>query len=155
MIKFSVSTQAFYNLELNYADLPNDLVEITAEQHQELLSVLNSGCVVFDNLTYSEPKPSQFHKWNGSSWVDNRTPEEIAQQQREAMPNLSPIEFEIKIYKAGLYDAVKNYIENEASVPMKIAYNRATFFGRTDSFIATAMLDLSLTDEQVDALWNA
>lgn len=154
-MKFSVKNQAFYDETLNYPNLPDDLIEITAEKHTQLLNALNGGCIILSGLVVSSPKPSQFHTWNGSEWVNNHTAEEIAQQQRKDMPNLSPIEFEIKLYKAGIYDAVKNYIENEASVPMKIAYNRATFFSRTDSFIATAMQDLGLTDEQVDAIWNA
>lgn len=153
MIKFSTLNQAFYDLELNYPDLPDDLIEVSGEQHDFLLNAMNSGCVVFSNLTYSEPKPSQFHIWNGTEWVDSRTPEEIAAYRRSIMPNLSPIEFEIKLYKVGLYDEVKAYIENEASVPVRIAYNRAIFFSRTDLFITTAMRDLKLTDEQVDDLW--
>lgn len=154
MIKFSTSKQSFYDDSLSYAELPSDLIEVTDEQHYALLDKINGGCVVFADLTYSEQKPSQYHIWGGNSWMDNRTESEIKQQQRESMPNLSPIEFEIKLYKSGLYDDVKAYIDNVASVPMKIAYNRATFFNRTDSFIATAMIDLNLTDEQVDAIWT-
>ena len=76
MINFSVDKQAFYDTSLNYKHLPDDLVEITAEQHIELLNALNSNCIIFDDLTYSEPKPSQFHEWNGTDWIDPRTEEE-------------------------------------------------------------------------------
>lgn len=153
MIKYSFRERAFYDMHLDYQELPDDLIEITPKQHSELLIALNRDCIVFSDLTYSEPKPSQFHIWNGNDWIDPRTQEEIAAYNRSIMPNLTPIEFEIKLYKAGLYEAVKNYIENEASVPVRIAYNRATFFSRTDPFVTTAMRDLNLTDEQVDTVW--
>jgi len=153
MIKFSIQTQAFYDTLLEYSELPDDLIDITHEQHQALFEAINIGCIVFPDLSISTPQPSQFHLWNGDDWIDPRTPEEIVAYERSLMPNLTPIEFEIKLYKAGLYDTVKNYIENEASVPVKIAYNRAAFFSRTDPFVTTAMRDLNLTDEQVDVVW--
>jgi hypothetical protein len=35
---------------------------------------------------------------------------------------------------------------------LRIAYNRATFFSRTDPFIEQARIALGLTDEQVDMI---
>ena len=93
MINFSLKNQAFYDLTLNYSDLPNDLVEITIEQHTELLNALNSGCVIFADLTYSEPKPSQFHIWNSSAWVDNRTAEEIEAERLKQFKPLTRYQF--------------------------------------------------------------
>ena len=77
--------------------------------------------------------------------------EEKAQLNRERMPILSPIEFDIKLNNAGLYDAVQDLIKD--SFDLRIAYNRATLFSRTDPFIDQARIALGLTDEQVDALW--
>ena len=78
--------------------------------------------------------------------------EERAQLNRERMPTLTPIEFDIKLNNAGLYDAVQDLIKN--NFEMRIAYNRATFFSRTDPFIDQARIALGLTDEQVDAMWE-
>ena len=71
---------------------------------------------------------------------------------RESMPNLTPIEFDIKLNNAGLYDAVQELIKD--NFEMRIAYNRATFFSRTSSFVDQARIALGLTDEQVDAIWE-
>ena len=70
---------------------------------------------------------------------------------RQNMPTLTPIEFDIKLVDAGLYDQVQGLIQSD--VKLKIAYTRATFFSRTDPFIDQARIALGLTDEQVDAMW--
>ena len=67
------------------------------------------------------------------------------------MPTLTPIEFDIKLNNAGLYDAVQDLIKD--SFELRIAYNRATFFSRTDPFIDQAQIALNLTNEQVDEMW--
>ena len=77
---------------------------------------------------------------------------EKAQLNRERMPTLTPIEFDIKLVDAGLYDQVQILIQSD--VKLKIAYTRATFFSRTDPFIDQARIALNLTDEQVDAMWQ-
>ena len=76
---------------------------------------------------------------------------EKARLNRESMPNLTTIEFDIKLNNAGLYDAVQELIKD--SFELRIAYNRATFFSRTDPFIDQARIALNLTDEQVDEMW--
>lgn len=78
--------------------------------------------------------------------------EEKAQLNRERMPTLTPIEFDIKLNNAGLYDAVQDLIKD--NFEMRIAYNRATFFSRTASFVDQARISLGLTDDQVDAMWE-
>ena len=78
--------------------------------------------------------------------------EEKAQLNRERMPTLTPIEFDIKLIDAGLYDQVQGLIQSD--VKLKIAYNRATFFSRTDPFIDQARKALNLTEEQVDMIWE-
>ena len=78
---------------------------------------------------------------------------EKAQLNRERMPTLTPIEFDIKLNNAGLYDAVQDLIKD--NFEMRIAYNRATFFSRTDPFIDQARIALGLTDEQVDMIWES
>ena len=79
--------------------------------------------------------------------------EEKAQLNRERMPTLTPIEFDIKLNNAGLYDAVQELIKD--NFEMRIAYTRATFFSRTDHFIDQARIALGLTDEQVDTIWES
>ncbi len=71
---------------------------------------------------------------------------------RERMPTLSPIEFDIKLVDAGLYDQVQDLIQSDTK--LRIAYTRATFFSRVDPFIIQASEALNLTDEQVDMIWE-
>lgn len=153
MILFSVSEQIFYDSDFNYPELPSDLIEITAEKHTELLNALNRGCIIFDDLAYSEPKPSQFHEWNGTAWIDNRTPEQIAEHDRSIMPQLKPADFELKLVDFGLYDAVQELINSD--IKLKIAYNRALYFSRTDPFVEQARQALGLTHKQIDEMWTA
>lgn len=75
----------------------------------------------------------------------------LVQLSRKNMPQLTPIEFDTKLKNNGLYDAVQDLIKD--SFELRIAYNRATFFSRTDSFIDQARIALNLTDEQVDEMW--
>lgn len=75
----------------------------------------------------------------------------LAQFMRQNMSTLSPIEFDIKLVDAGLYDQVQELIQLD--IKLKIAYTRAIFFRRTDPFIEQARIALELTNEQVDAIW--
>ena len=70
---------------------------------------------------------------------------------RGNMPQLTPIEFDVKLVDVGLYDQVQDLIQSD--IKLRIAYTRATFFSRTDSFVDQARIALNLTDEQVDAMW--
>ena len=77
--------------------------------------------------------------------------DKLTQIKRERMPTLSPMDFEIKLVDAGLYDQVQGLIQSD--IKLKIAYNRAIFFSRTDSFVDQARIALNLTDEQIDEMW--
>ena len=93
-----------------------------------------------------------------STWYIEDDQIKIDQQKliefnRQNMPTLTPIEFDIKLNNAGLYDAVQELIKDKFE--LRIAYNRATFFSRTDPFIDQARIALNLTDEQVDMIWES
>ena len=79
--------------------------------------------------------------------------QKLAELNRERMPTLTPIEFDIKLVNAGLYDQVQDLITSD--IKLRIAYNRATFFSRTAPFIDQARIALGLTDEQVDEMWTS
>ena len=79
--------------------------------------------------------------------------QKLIEFNRKNMPTLTPIEFDIKLIDAGLYDQVQSLIQSD--VKLKIAYTRATFFSRTASFIDQARIALGLTDEQVDEMWTS
>ena len=77
--------------------------------------------------------------------------QKLIEFNRKNMPTLTPIEFDIKLNNAGLYDTVQALIKD--NFELRIAYNRATFFSRTAPFINQARIALGLTNEQVDAIW--
>lgn len=130
-----------------------DLYEFSEEQ----LHLVDESFEAVTGDLYAQlitPKPSEFHnKWVGGEWVDQRTEQEHNAYARTIMPTLTPIEFDIKLNDAGLYDTVQDLIKDKFE--LRIAYNRATFFSRTDSFVDQARIALNLTDEQVDAMWTS
>ena len=77
----------------------------------------------------------------------------VVEIKRQNMPRLTPMEFDTKLKNNALYDAVQELIKD--NFEMSIAYSRATFFSRTDSFVDQARIALNLTDEQVDAMWTS
>ena len=79
--------------------------------------------------------------------------QKLIEFNRKNMSTLTPIEFDIKLNNAGLYDTAQELIKDKFE--LRIAYNRATFFSRTDPFIDQARIALGLTDEQVDAIWES
>ena len=85
---------------------------------------------------------------NGEIKIDQQ---KLIEFNRKNMPTLTPIEFDLLLDKHSLYDAVQDLISTNRT--LKIAYNRATFFSRTDSFVDQARIALNLTDEQVDEMW--
>ena len=96
-----------------------------------------------------EPQESWYIE-DGEIKIDQQ---KLVEFNRKNMPTLSPIEFDIKMNNAGLYDAVQDLIKD--SFELRIAYNRATFFSRTAPFIDQARIALNLTDEQVDEMWTS
>ena len=97
----------------------------------------------------SEPIESWYLE-DGQIKIDQQ---KLIEFNRKKMPTLSPIEFDIKLNDAGLYDTVQELIKD--NFEMRIAYNRATFFSRTDPFVDQARIALNLTDEQVDTIWES
>lgn len=67
---FNYNTQSFYIDDINN-NIPSSAIEITEQQHNELYIAINKGCIIFSDLSYSEPPPSEFHEWNGARWVLN------------------------------------------------------------------------------------
>ena len=96
----------------------------------------------------SEPQDAWVLQEDGQIKIDQK---KLIEFNRRNMPTLTPIEFDIKLNNAGLYDTVQDLIKD--NFEMRIAYNRATFFSRTASFVDQARIALNLTDEQVDEMW--
>lgn len=66
---FSPKAQAFYDLSLNYPNLPDDLIEIDEYAYQNLFVKLGQGCHIKSDLTASSPRPTIHHTWQDGNWV--------------------------------------------------------------------------------------
>ena len=120
---------------------------IVAETFTQEIEI-NFPHVVIDR-EISEPIESWYIE-DGEIKIDQQ---KLIEFNRKNMPTLSPIEFDIKLNNAGLYDTVQDLIKDKFE--LRIVYNRATFFSRTDPFIDQARIALNLTDEQVDTIWES
>ena len=122
--------------------------KITIDQVAELSTNGKPYFIVDSKTLPTEPQQSWVLNEDGIIAIDQQ---KLIEYNRKNMPQLTPIEFDIKLNNAGLYDTVQELIKD--SFELRIAYNRATFFSRTDLFIDQARIALGLTDEQVDAIW--
>ena len=159
MIKFSLEKKAFYDSELHYPELPSDLIEITAEKHTELLNALNSGCIIFSDLTYSSPQPTAHHNWDGENWIDARTEEEKLTYKRSQYPKLTRYQFMRGLLEMGFkssdIEAQILLIEDEFTRELTmIGFKDATNFVREDPSIDVMRDMLKRTDEEIDELWE-
>ena len=158
MINFSEANQAFYDLNLNYEPLPEDLVEVTSDEHIELLGKLNDGHYVFSDLSYTEKKPSIYHTWDGSDWVDNRTEEEKHTTYLSQFISLTRRQFKLALLENGLLDIVEQMIESIEDPTVKariqIEYSESERFERTNGSIQYMLGVLDLSTERVDDMWR-
>ena len=122
--------------------------KITIDQVAELTTNGKPYFIVDSETLPTEPQQSWVLNEDGIIKIDQQ---KLIEYNRKNMPTLTPIDFDIKLNNAGLYDAVQELIKGKFE--LRIAYNRATFFSRTDPFIDQARIALNLTDEQVDEMW--
>ena len=159
MILLSLSQQIFYDSDLNYPELPDDLTEVSTDKHFELLTAINSGCIIFSDLTYSDPRPSQFHEWDGTDWIDPRTEEEKLAYKRSQYPKLTRYQFMRGLLEMGFkssdIEAQILLIEDEFTRELTmIGFKDATNFVRTDISIDVMRDLLGKTDEEIDEFWE-
>lgn len=158
MIKFSFKTQSFYDADLNYSDLPSDLIDVSEEEHLQLLEKINSNCIILPGLTSSDPKPTQYHTWNGLKWTDDRTAEEKRIAHLATLKNLTRRQFRLTLLDYELLDDIEQKIidVDDATIRkrIQIEYDDALEFSRTSETVAYMCQMLGLTDSQVDEMWE-
>ena len=159
MIQFSLSNLNFYDTSFDYADKPNDLTDVTNEQHQTLLNAINKGCIIFTDLTYSEQKPSAFHTWNGTEWIDVRTEEEKLVHKRSQYPKLTRYQFMRGMLEYGCkssdIEAQIMLIEDEYTRELTmLGFKDAGYFDRNDQSIDVMREMLGKTDLELDEFWE-
>lgn len=159
MIKFSESKQAFYETDFDYPELPGDLVAVEdSELHLLLVDKINSGCRVFSDLSFSQPKPSPYCEWIDGAWVDPRTPEQKEAQYMASLKPLTRRQFKLTLLHYGMLETMESQI---ASIPdanlriqLQIEYAESTTFMRTSPSVAAMVQSLGLTTNQVNQMWE-
>ena len=106
--------------------------------------------LILDSLDLPKEPQESWYIEDGQIKIDQQ---KLVEFNRKNIPTLTPIEFDIKLVDAGLYEQVQDLISKD--IKLRIAYTRATFFSRTDPFIDQARIALGLTDEQVDEMWTS
>ena len=159
MVLFSFTNNSFYDTELEYTELPDDLIKVSSEQHIELLKAINSNCIISADLSISSPKPSKFHEWNGTEWIDLRTPEEIEAHRLSQFPALRRRQFMRILVLSGFdleqIEAEINKIPDTQTRQLAlIDWKDATEFGRTDETLLMVADLLCLDAADIDAMWE-
>lgn len=125
--------QAFYDCDTP-EQAPEGARPVSPEQHAELLAALNSGCVVSDDLTVSPPRPSEYHKWDGSDWVltpaakkkmlQQAKSEKLAEVNRTAQSYIDRAagldkvpEFEVATWTTQAFEAKAWHADQNAATP--------------------------------------
>ena len=130
-------------MKIAYVKDGNMVVEAFTQEVEVNFPHIVIDCEIF------EPIESWYIE-DGEIKIDQQ---KLIEFNRKNMPQLTPIEFDVKLVDAGLYDQVQDLIQSD--IKLRIAYTRATFFSRTDSFVAQARIALNLTDEQIDEMWTS
>lgn len=159
-IKFSESQQAFYDLVLDYGDLPDDLVDINKDLHMNLLAAINAGHYVCSELKLSEQtRKSIFEKWNGEAWVDPRNSEEIKAAEFIKLTPLTRRQFRMVFILNGYdLDAIKAKILEIEDIQTRqltlVEWEDAATFERDNASLVMMAELLGLDDDQVNAMWK-
>ena len=104
-------------------------------------------------------KPSEFHEWSGTEWLDPRTEEEKLAYKRSQYPKLTRYQFMRGMleygYKASDIEAQIMLIEDEFTRELTmIGFKDATNFVRTDPSIDVMRDLLGKTDLEIDEFWE-
>lgn len=109
-------------------------------------------------LKHETPKSTEFHTlWNGSEWLDSRTPEEIDEYNRALMPRLTKRQFalqlnSVQVGEATLYKQMLALIAQDETA--QIEWDTVAYIERLSPTVLAMTVALGLTDEQVDEIWR-
>ena len=104
-------------------------------------------------------KPSEFHEWSGTEWLDPRTEEEKLAYKRSQYPKLTRYQFMRGLLEMGFkssdIEAQILLIEDEFTRELTmIGFKDATNFVRTGISIDVMRDILGKTDLEIDEFWE-
>ena len=153
----------YFNLEAQELRINEKLndgdVEISLNEHQNILNALNSGCIILPDQTPTPPRPTAHHNWDGGNWIDQRTEEEKLEYKRSQYPKLTRYQFMRGLLEMGFkssdIEAQILLIEDEYTRELTmIGFKDATNFVRTDISIDVMRDILGKTDLDIDEFWE-
>ncbi len=159
MIKFSESKQAFYETDFNYPQLPGDLVAVEdRELHLLLVDKINSGCRVFSDLSFSQPKPNPYCEWVDGEWLDPETEEDKKQRYLASLRPLTRRQFMLVLVEYDLDETIEGLIDSIPDVKtrkqIKVEFRESTTFERLSPSVLQMCSLLELTEEQINEMWE-
>lgn len=157
---FSFQDQLF-NIGFDEQEIDKNYTQVNKETYELFLSKVNNGCVVLsiENQTFSPPKPSLTHTWNGANWVDSRTPEQIQESELKALTPLTRRQFRMVLVLNGYdLDEIKSQILAIEDIQTKqltlIEWEDANTFERTSPSLVMMAGLLQLNEDQVNTMWK-
>lgn len=136
---------------MNYFKEGEDILAFTDEQ-LHLVSESMLRLTEEEILPIITPKPSQFHTWDGSDWVDNRTEQQILDYERSLLPALPKRQFALYLFDHQLYDQVMSTLDQNPR--FKIEYETVKDLERMSPTVSAMTELLEWTDNQVDEMWR-
>jgi len=133
---YSQSTGGFYSSEIHGSNIPSDAVEITIEQHFELLRDQSTGKVIsagFDGKPVLTDPPT----------LQAPVPTSLTMRQAR-----------LALLAGGYLDAVESGV-SAMSRESQIAWEFAATVERSDPLTATLSAALGLDDAELDALFTS
>ena len=118
-----------------------------------LAVILDDSLLPENYITIETPPTEPIESWyieDGQIKIDRV---KLKQIERERMPRLTLIEFATVLDAHGLLEAVEDYMETQAPLLARIAYQRASFIGRADPTLIDMAEKLNISPDQVDAMW--
>ena len=117
------------------------------------------GCEVYSDFTYRPARPSKFHEWIETEWIDSRTEEEKLAYKRSQYPKLTRYQFMRGMleygYKSSDIETQIMLIEHEYTRELTmIGFKDAGNFVRTDPSIDVMRDILEKTDLEIDEFWE-
>lgn len=168
MIYYHHSQNTFYDDSVHDAEqIPSDALEITSEQHQTMITHLNSGGRIElggDDFVFIPAPPDAYHTWNEAIGVWETNPDLQAAKLADWRANvaeITPKQLRLVLLENGINaKAVETAIASIADETTRevagIEWNYATGYGRNNEnliMIATDLLGLDAL--KIDAMWKA
>lgn len=130
---------------------------IYATANKKLTKVVKTLGPIDFGFTASQPA-SEYDIWNGSEWLDERTPEQIISDTAKSLPALTRRQFKLALLDYNMLDQVSTVLASIEDPILKIRFNieytESTTFERLNPTVIAMCQFLGFTDEQLNNLWN-